>query len=647
MNRWASWAAAGPLLVGLLPVNAAADVFKLEPVVVEGAETHPAQAGRAEVEDANNQSRTSSEASGAALQNVNPVNKRDALRYNTIGTIGEPGGGSRFGGAPKIRVFGDFSAAQSIDGLPAFRAAGQEGGGYNDTVIPSIAIDRIVVEKGGRAVGYGDGTDGGVFVTHIKSGRGYDNHQAISVDFNNADELLTQAEAADSGESWDYYIAGNFLEGRYDGNPPELDHERQYGGLAKLGFNLGDATRFEFLGIADRNQPDIFRNMVEQEITSKTYIASGYVDSRLTEVFSVRAGHQYTDTNSQWPARLRDRSIDTHITYANLYYNTDITDGIRYSGSLRGEYKWTNYLRDRIYDLEFTDISAVSTNALTFNDNLVLSAGVRQVWFENDLNINSAEQPDNLQTDSLFRYELGAAYSVLQNTRLRASIATGYNRFYSKYGNFGNDALNPAGAQDEIVESRTLEAGARQSWDGGWADIAVYNIIQENVPRRNGGAIQNVEVEQSGVEFETQHTFMDRLTLAAGYMYIWDVKATRDDGTPSGGNVFFGTNGVPVPTHQALLRLEYNIAPDWLLWGFGYFHSGYERDNFAVTDTETRDYTRFDLGLAWLPTDNLAVRTRIENIFDERDLGQTLEGAPVADAGKIGRVVWVGFDYTF
>ena len=646
MGRRANWVA-GSLLVGLLPVDAAADVFKLEPVVVEGAGVHPSQAGRAQAEEAFTDSRTSSEASGSALQNINPVNKTDALRYNTIGTISGPGAGTRFGGAPAIRTFGDFGAAQSIDGQPAFRAAGQEGGGYNDTVIPSIAIERISVETGGRAVGYGDGTDGGVFVTHIKSGRGYDNHRAISTDINNADELLLQAEAADSGAMWDYYVAGNFLEGRYDGNPPELDHEREYGGLAKLGFDLGPATRLEFLGIADRNQPDIFRNGVEEEITSTSYIASGYVDSQLTDVFSVRAGHQYTDTNSEWPARMRDRSINTHITYANLYFNTPITDAIRYSGSVRGEYKWTNYLRDNIYDLEFTDISAVSTNALTFNDNLVLSAGLRHIWFENDLDINGTSQPDNLKTDSLFRYELGAAYSVLPNTRLRANVATGYNRFYSKYGNFGNDALNPAGAQDEIVESQTLEAGARQTWTGGWADIAVYNIIQENVPRRNGGAIQNVEVEQSGLEFEIQHTFMDRLTLAAGYMWVWDVNATRDDGTPSGGNVFFGTNGVPVPEHQTLLRLEYNIAQDWLLWGFAYFNSGYDRDNFQAVDNQTQDYTRFDLGVAWLPRDDLAIRARIENIFDERDFGQTLEGAPVADAGKIGRVVWIGFDYTF
>jgi outer membrane receptor protein involved in Fe transport len=320
---------------------------------------------------------------------------------------------------------------------------------------------------------------------------------------------------------------------------------------------------------------------------------------------------------------------------------------VRYDGSIGAEYKRTNYLRDRIYDLVFHDTSVKNSNVLTFNDNLALSLGLRHIWFENDLVLNGAGRPDNLADDTILAHEAGAAYSILPDTRLRASFATGYNRFYEKYGNFGNDALNPAGAGDEIVESETMEVGLRQSWNMGWADLAVYNIVQDNVPRRNGGAIQNVEVEQSGVELEAQHRFFDRLTVSAGYMYIFDVKATRDDGTDAGGNVFFGANGVPVPTHQALLRTEYSLSSQWLLWGMGYYNSGYERDNFGVVDNETNDYYRVDLGVAWLPREDITLRFRVENVFDEKDFGQTLEGAPTADADNIGRVFWVGLDYTF
>ena len=261
--------------------------------------------------------------------------------------------------------------------------------------------------------------------------------------------------------------------------------------------------------------------------------------------------------------------------------------------------------------------------------------------------MDGTEQTDNLETPFLLAYEAGAAYSVLRDTRLRGSVASGYNRFYSKYGNFGFDAFNPAGAQDEIVESLTLEGGVRQSWGKGYADLAVYNIVQENVPRRNGGAIESMEVHQSGVEIETEHTFDNALTVSGGLMYMFDVESFRADGSSNNGNVFFGNNGVPTPELQALLRAQYSISEQWLVWGMGYYNTGFTRENADGTSTLTNDYYRFDLGAAWQPTDKFAVRFRIENLLDEKDFGQTVEGNPVADADKIGRVFWVGFDYAF
>jgi outer membrane cobalamin receptor len=627
--------------------GATAEVFTLDPVVVPAGAVHPSQEVRGKVLDAMNSSRTSSSTNGAALQNINPVNKSDALRYNTIGTIGGPGAGTRFGGSTKIRTFGDFGAAESIDGLPAFRASGSEGGGYTGTVILSIAIDTISLQKGGRAVGYGDGSDGGIVETTIKSGRGYKDHAAVSTDINTANEALVQGEYADSTDKWDVYGAANFLEGHYNGEPPELDKQRQFGGLGKVGLNFGETTRLELLGIGERNRPDIYRNGNLEKTTSHTYIGAATLDTRTSEETSARVGYEYIDTNARWPARNRNRSIDTHIGFTEGYWSTDLSESIQYDASVGAEYKRTNYLRDNQYDLVFHDMALKTTNALTFNDNLVLNMGLRPVWFRNDLYLNGAEQADNLETPFLLAYEAGAAYTVFGQTRLRASVATGYNRFYSKYGNFGNDAFNPAGAQDQVVESQTLETGLRQGWDRGYADIAVYNIVQENVPRRNGGAIQNVEVEQSGIEFETQHGFDNGLTLSAGLMYILDVKATRDDGTDANGNVFFGTNGVPVPELQALVRAEYAIAPDWVVWGMGYHNSGYTQSNSDGTSTELRDYYRADLGVAWQPTTDVALRFRVENIFDEKDFGQTVEGMPAADADKIGRVFWLGVDYTF
>lgn len=640
---------AAPLLAATFTTEASAEPFSLDPIDVTAARSglHPSQATRNAVNDAFTRSRTTSSATGAALQNLNPVNKGDALRYNSVGLINSPGGGDRFGGGTSLRTFGDWGAAESIDGLPAFKSAGEEGGGYSNTIIPSIAVQSIDLEKGGRGVGYGDGSDGGVVETNIKSGRGYSDHQAISIDVNTANEAMLQGEIADGGEDADFYIAGNVLEGRYDRRPDNLEHERQIGGLAKFGLNFADETRVEILGIFDRNRPDIVRNGDVEKITTTSQIGAVTLDHATSDDTSVRAGYQYVDTRSQWPARNRDRAIDTHIAFTEGYLTGDVSETIRYDGSVGLEYKNTNYLRDDIYDLVFQDTSVKSTNALTFDDNLVVSLGLRHVWFENDLTVNGAGQPDNLQTDTLLAYELGASYSVIDDTRVRGVVATGYNRFYEKYGNFGNDALNPAGAQDEIVESITYEVGVNQSWGTGEADIAVYTIEQENVPRRNGGAIESVRVEQSGLEIEARNRFWDDLTLSLGYMRILDVDATRADGTPSGGNVFFGTNGVPVPTNQLLLRGEYDIDADWSVWAMGYYNSGYERNNATALNTQTKEFWRIDLGATWLVDEDLALRTRVENVLNQRDYGQTLEGAPVVDDGRLGRVFWLGMDYVF
>lgn len=647
MRNGKSWLAPLTAAAALSCGEASGEVFELEPIVVESGAVHPSQRIRKGVEGAMNESRTSSTANGSTLQNINPVNKRDALRYNSIGTIGGPGSGTRFGGTTKLRTFGDFGAAESIDGLPAFKSIGSDGSGYQGTAIPSIAVDRVTLEKGGRGVGYGDGSDGGVIVTHIKDGRGYDDHVAVSADVNTADEIFVQGEYADSDEDWDIYGAVNHLEGWYDGEPPDLDHQRQFGGLTKIGLNYGPNTRIEMLGIGEYNRPNVIRAGNVEEIASHTYVGVARFDHRIDNQSSIAGGWQHTDTWSEWPARNRDRSIDTHVGFFDGFHTADLGDGWRFDGTAGAEYKRTNVERDNQFDLLFHDFSLKARSAFTLHDNLVVSLGVRPTYFINDLEVNGVGQADNLETPFVLAREAGLAYTVFGQTRIRGSYATGYNRFYEKYGNFGTDALNPAGAEDEIVDSRTLEAGIRQGWTGGYADVAVYNIVQENVPRRNGGAIESVTVDQSGLEFEAEHGFGNGLYLSAGFMYLYRLEVTRANGASANGNVFFGNNGVPVPTLQALIRADYNFAEDWVAWGMGYYNSGFERTDAFGNVTNTREFIRVDLGAAWQPRDDFALRFRAENVLNQRDFGQTLEGAPVADAGKIGRVFWVGVDYTF
>src|SRR3546814_9959161 len=94
---------------------ARAETFNLEPVQVVGSAEHPSQAVRNQVEDAFNRSRSASYVNGSVIQHLNPVNKGDALRYNAVGLINQPGDGGRFGGGTKTRTFGDWGPSEGSE----------------------------------------------------------------------------------------------------------------------------------------------------------------------------------------------------------------------------------------------------------------------------------------------------------------------------------------------------------------------------------------------------------------------------------------------------------------------------------------------------------------------------------------------------
>ncbi len=647
MSRWSKTVAYTTILSATVVTGASAETFRLDPVVVRGSSVHQSQQHRQDVIDGMNANRTNSYLGGSVLQNLNPVNSGDALRYNVPGIINQPFSGDRFGGSSKVRTFGDFGAASSIDGGPAFRIQGQEGGGYTNTLVPTIAIDKIGVMKGSRGVAYGDGTDGGVIDTRIKSGRNYKNHQATSFDASSANEALLQGEAAHGTENWDYYVAGSGLYGAYNGDPDNLEQQVVLGGLGKVGYNIDEDTRLEVLGIYDRSDPRIYRNDAVNDITTKTLYTSTTLDSRLTENNSVRLGYIYEEGGSVWPDRGRDRSTLNSILYGEHYLNAGVAEGVEYDGSVGAQMMYVNTKRDKTWDNHFEDYSIYSQNAFAIGDDLVLNGGARLTYFQNDIVYDGLAQAGNLEDDFNLSYEGGAAYDVLETTTLRASYATSFNRFYGKYGNFGTDALNEAGDGDTIVEARTIELGARQAWDGGYLDVALYNTLQENVPRRNNSAIESVDVDQSGLEAELFANLTDKLIMSASYMRMLDVQATRSDGTDVNHNIFWGTQVASVPENQVSVRLDYSLTDKINIWGTAFYSTGYESVDSDGSVTERDDFERIDLGASWSPYETWTFRTRIENITDERGFGQEVIGSHTDTDGNLGRVFWLGVDHTF
>lgn len=630
-------------------INHVDNTMQLDPIRVYAS--HSSQEIRNSVNNMFDKSRSSSFIDGSLLQNLNPVNVSDTIRYNAVGIINSPWGGNRFGGSTKIRAFGGWGSAVSVDGLPAFRSAGQEGGGYTGTMIPSIAIENVQVRRGSQGVQYGDGTDSGTLVTRLKSGANYRNHIGLSLDYSTVNEVQLQAEGAHGWEKGDYYISGRWLEGAYDGDPANLDHQSIKGLAGKIGWNLSNDTRIESYLIYDNSKPDIFRRGEINKIATKTIVVALSADHRLNEKTSLQAGYVFTDTNSKWPARNRDRSTDNDILFVNSFITADISPTVSYSGSVGFEYLMVDTQRDGKWFNQFDDWSIKSANTFVFSDNLAVSLGLRNTWFDNEIKYEGVVQDDNLETDSLLSYELGVSYSLNSELRLRSVAASGYNRFSSKYGNFGTDALNPDGAADEVAEARTLEIGANYGWNSGYVDLSLYSIEQDGIPRRVGSSsdntnrIESMEVDQSGVEIELFSALTKKLSLSAGYTHILDLEATRADGTKVNGNIFWGSQVAPVPVDQLSLRLNHNLNSSWSFWGAGFYNSGFEKTNADGETIEYQAYERLDIGTNWRYNDKLMIRARVENISDEKDFGSTKEGEPINDEGKIGRAFWLGIDY--
>lgn len=616
----------------------------LQRVVVTNSSAHSSTSVRARVDSAFDASRTEGETQ-EIHKAVNPISVEDGLRYAVSGMLLGPGGGSRFG-TSNVRTFGNWTASSSIDGLPGFKPVGEEGGGYTSSLIPGIAVKKIGVLKGGRGVSRGDGSDGGVIDTQIKSGRDYSKHAAVSFDVSSVPEYLAQFEAADHTDQWDYYVAGSGLFGNFAGTPSNLDDQWIRKGLGKFGYNPNADTRIELIATGGTNDVDVYRGGKLQDVETRSLFGGLTLDHKFDETYAMRLGAMVNDGQTEWAARGRDRQVTTTVGFADINADWKLSDAAQYLAKVGAEARRTDYRRDRIWDATFDDFALYTENTLRLNEKLDLTAGARLTNFNNDIHLNGVRQPDTLKDKFVLAYEASAAYKILEDTRVRMSYATGFNRFYDKYGNFGTDALNAKGAGDNVVESRTIEAGVRQDWSWGHFDAALYNIIQDGVPRRNNNAIENMKVDQSGLELELSLKPLDALSVTAVYTRVLQLEATRANRQKVNGNIFWDGQTSSTPKDQLAITTIYDFSDAVSLWSLALISTGFEAVDANDKVTKYDGFVRWDAGANWQVTDALTVRGRVENILDEKDFGATVAGLPDPNDG-IGRTFWVGVDFVF
>lgn len=623
------------------------DSITLDTIDVGVSEVHQAQSLRKKTVEASATNRSTSQVTGGELKDHNALNTLNTLHHSVSGMLSAPGSSDRFGGSTKIRTFGDWGAATSIDGLPTFRITQSEGGGYTNTLIPSGAIENVTVYKGSQGVMYGDGTDGGTIVTQIKSGRNYKNHVALTLDYSTADEKQLQLEAANGTKQGDYYITGRWLDGDYQGTPQNIEQQTVKGGVAKFGWNFNEKTRLEALFIVDDSNPLIYRAGNLNEIESSSLVSSLVLDHMIDKDLSLQTGVVYSTSDMLWEARNRDRGTDNKIAFANAFFSQTLNKNWGYIGTVGAEISLIDSYRDNQWHNQFTDVSIKNSNTFTYKKDWTFTLGLRNTWFDNEIELDNVIQEDNLADESVLSYELSAGYQITQAVNIRSSISSGYNRYYSKYGNFGTDALNPDGAGDEIVEAITYEVGATYNWDLGSIDVALYQAEQDGVPRRNDGLIESMLVEQQGLELDWVQLLSDNISLTVNFTHIIDLDAIREDGTHVNGNIFWENQVTPVPTNQLGLQLSYALNNEVSLWVKSFLNSGFESTQADGLVIEREDYQLLDLGISWQFNSKTLLTARVENVTDEHHYGQVIEGEDAPEETNVGRALWIGLNYTF
>lgn len=586
--------------------------------------------------------RTEHSISGRTTESFNTANNYDALRM-VPGVNFIRGSGSRFAGPSRIRGGSTWTIPDVIEGLPAINASGvgTEDGGLAAGVgatIPSIAIERIQVQKGDLGVTHGGNVDGGVIRNEIKRGRPGRTQASAYAEMSRADEGLFMADVGGGTETVDYYVAGKALVGEYDEYRDtfqrSLNEERFYSGLARVGVNPTDDLRFEGMALMGRDRIRYTQPAEDGPDTAppnrfRTTNRNGYyaltVDHDVTGTFGWEAGFTLHDVKAERfslteDTAHRDRPQSTETFFADAYLQTELANGVEYAARIgveRSHHRQQENAFGSDKDQTFTDRSVHLANTVTVDGRLTLEAGLRALDAEDDW----AEHTD-------LAHDLGASYLFASTgTRLRVSRSTSYSRNRGFAYFFG--PIEEAGGVG-LSQNSTLEAGVEQSLPAptsGSGSIAVTGFMRENenVPIFSGwgaGEVYTETREVEGVEVMTRYPLLRELGVMASFAAMdTEVVSTTD---PSGAGV--GSTAVPVPSYTAALGFTADPTDRLHVTLLGNYNDGSRQENVDVQTGEvtvtTRDaYTRINLDSRYELWGDLSARLRVENLLNQTDLG--------------------------
>lgn len=535
------------------------------------------------------------------------------------------------------RGLGSDQTQVLLDGIPINQGL---AGLFNFADLTTDNIDRIEIVRGPQSTLYGPRALAGVVQIFTKHGSGPPTAQfsAEAGSFSTFRETFT---SSGSIEKFDYSIGLSRLDTE---NDRPNNQYRLNTGIANVGWSPNEQLRISSLftyQLADAGSPNsILTPRPFDNLETERWLVAPHLDFKPVEwwehklIVSYDEERQVNDPNFDGflPGTTFVGPTRALFERFTVDYQNDLkpsswltlTSGFFYSQVDAGQERpfiSQDFGPQPTFISDYTEETALFLQAsVTPLEGLNLVAGGRYDHFN--------------QFGGIWTYRFAGSYLIPQtNTRLHASVATGFSPPSSQDKIFGNNLrLDP-------IENLGWDAGIEQRfWNGRVVMGATYfhndlsNVIgiDENFRTLNlGSAITK------GAETEIRVTPLPDLTFAAAYTYLDTEKTSSlDIAQPEGARL------PRRPRNEVYVSASYLWCKKLRTTIEAKFVNAREELNFGGPNFDIEDYTIVNLAAEYEVNSNMSVFARIENLGNE-------QYAEVFGFPALGRAAYGGFKVKF
>lgn len=562
----------------------------------------------------------------------------DALRSVPGVSVSRSGG---FGGQSQVRIRGSEGnhTLVLIDGMEVNNPATESEFYFNNLL--ALDVERIEVLRGPQSALYGSDAIGGVVNIVTRRGEGKPKITAFS-EAGSRGTVSAGASVSGSAERADFLfgVGGFRTDGfsaasEWNGNT-EKDSNRNLTGLAKLGFQVTDNLRLDFVGRATdfETQGDLDAanvgatdggNDVEgRESFARIQASLDMLDGQWQHKLGIGRNHNKYDNDNELFGLSSFEGERTKIDYRTSYFLA--TGPADHTFTLLADHE-----RDEA-EVSYSPLPPPSLEQTGMAgqyevdvwDKLFLTAGLRH-----DFN-------EDFEDATTWRLTGAYIFDGTQ-TKLRASVGTGVKNptLFELYGTFpgfiGNPDLKPESAEGWDVGIDQPFLDGRILLGATYFEQRITDLIQldsvnntvENLP-----GVSRID----GVELSAALQPIDGLTVRVSYTWM--------DAQDANGDRL-----VRRPEHAASLDADYVFFDGRASVGASIDYNGNRRDvgfdaGFASFPVTLDEFVLVDIRGSYRLNEQTEIYARIENLLDE-------EYEEVFGFGGTGRLAIAGVKVSF